>query len=192
MTDKDRYYPKLDEKMMAVVAKIYENDANYFADPACPYSPEVKDIYQKRAKHNDFDSHNKDLKSSDGLLEEINLLVSQLKQYWQEIQSGQGTTPADKNTYFRLAYALIEKMIVMKERVLNIKEYEAFTTVVLDVLDKELEPDARNRVLERFKNIGSDLTVDDKEAITLDTTDETGNKNDNKNTNEISFTLPEL
>lgn len=190
--DKDRYYPKLDEKTMELVGKIYENDPNYFMDPKCPYSSGVKDIYQKMAKHNDFDSHNKDLKSSDGLLEEINLLASQLKQYWQEIQSGQGTTPADKNTYFRLATTLLEKMIDMKERVHNIKEFEQFINVVLDVLDKELDTEARNRVLDRFKHIGSDLTGADKEVITLSTTDETGNNNDNKNSDEIPLTLPQL
>lgn len=182
MTDKDRFYPKLDEKMMSVVAKIYENDANYFQDPKCPYDQTTKDIYQKRSKYSDFDSHNNtELKSSDSLLEEINLLASQLKQYWQEIQSGQGTTPADKNTYFRLATTLLEKMIDMKERITNIKEFEAFITLTLDIIDKELDMEQRNRVLDRYKNIGSDLTVSHKEDITLDTTQEDkGNNNDNE------------
>lgn len=188
MTNKDRFYPPVDERMLLLVAKIYENDVNYFIDPRCPYSQEFKDIYQKQAKHNDFDAHNSELKTSDGLLEEINLLAAQLKQYWQEIQSGQGTTPADKNTYFRLATSLLEKMIDMKERITNIKEFEAFTTLVLDVLDKELDTEARNRVLDRFKNIGSDLTVSHKEDITLDTTEHKGNNNDNK----ISLTLSDL
>ena len=176
MIDKDRYYPKLDEKMMEVVSKIYENDPNYFDDPKCPYSQEVKDIYKKKTKYNDFDTHNSELKSSEGLLEEINLLSSQLKHYWQEIQSGQGTTPADKNTYFRLATTLLEKMIDMREQVTNIKQFEAFTSLVLDVIDRELDTEARNRVLERFKQLGSDLTPPVKDDIKLDTTkEETGN-----------------
>ena len=177
--EKDRYYPKLDEKMLKLVATIYENDPNYFLDPKCPYSKETKDIYQKKAKHNDFDGYaDKDLKSADNLLEEINLLGSQLKQYWSDIQSGD-STPADKNTYFRLASALLEKMINMKERLLNIKEFESFIVLVLDVIDRELDLEARTRVLERFKLLQTPLTEEPKESIpnlttTTTTKDSTG------------------
>jgi len=175
----DYHYPKIDEKMLRLISNIYENNPGYFTDPSCPYEQSTKDIFQKTAKHHDFDSHApNELKSSDGLLEEINLLSSQLKSYWNEIQSGQGTTPADKNTYFRLATTLIEKQIDMKERVLNIKEYEAFVMMVLDVIDRELDADQRARVLDKFKTVAAPLTEDNKPAITGNTTrNETGEDN---------------
>lgn len=184
----DRFYPPLDEKAFKTISMIYEADPGYFNDRNCPYSQDLIDLFRGKSKFHDFDSHAaKELPSADDLVVQINKLASQLENYWQEIKGGEAT-PADKNTYFRIASGLLEKMVDMKERVLNIKQYQSFTEAVLDVLDRELDVDRRNLVMDRLKIIlGTPLTEEAKSDIKLDTTQETG-----KNNNDTHITSPNL
>lgn len=179
----DRFYPRLDEQAFKTISMIYENDAGYFNDKNCPYSQDLINLFLGKSKFHDFDSHAaKELPSADDLVVQINKLASQLENYWSEIKNGDAT-PADKNTYFRIASGLLEKMVDMKERVLNIKQYEAFTSAVLDALDRELDVDRRNIVMENLRtHLGTPLTEEPKSDIKVDTTQETGkNKNDSLN-----------
>lgn len=185
----DRYYPPLDEKPLKTISLLFENDPDYFNDRNCPYSQDVINIFRGMAKFQDFDSHaNNELPSSDNLIQQINQLAAQLRSYWNDIKGGDAT-PADKNTYFRIASSLMEKMTDMKERVSNIKQYEVFTSAVLDILDRELNVDQRNRLMTRLKEIlGTPLTEDSNKGSKEDTTQETG-KNNNENIPNSSFTI---
>lgn len=181
----DRYFPPIDEKNFKTIMMIYEADPGYFDDRKCPYSQDFINVFRGRAKFQDFDSHaSKDLPSSDDLVVEINQLAGQLKSYWNDIKGGEAT-PADKNTYFRIASGLLEKMIDMKERVLKVKEYEAFTLAILDILDRELDVDQRNRIMDRLKTqLGTPLTEAPAAGITSNTTQEEQGKS---NVNDLSI-----
>lgn len=184
---KDRFYPPLDEKPLMTISLIYENDPDYFNDRNCPYSQQLIDLFRGRSKFHDFDSHgSKDLPSSDDIVSQINKLAKQLENYWSEIKGGEAS-PQDKNTYFRIAAGLTEKMLSMRERASNVKQFEVFTATVLDILDTEMDVDRRNKVMDRLKTIlGTPLTEEVKEGIQLDTTQETG-KNKNENNAEHSL-----
>lgn len=186
----DRFYPKVDEQPFRTISRIYEADPQYFDDRMCPYSQELIDLFRGRAKFHDFDSHaSEKLPSADDLVVQINRLTSQLEQYWQDVKGGEAT-PADKNTYFRIASGLLEKMIDMKEKATAIKQFESFTAAVLDILDREMDVDRRNVVMDKLKTIlGTPLTSESEQGIQLGTTKTGNNKNEN---NTDTYKVPTI
>lgn len=58
---------------------------------------------------------------------------------------------AEKMAYFRVATALLEKIVAIQERVLNLKHIGRFHQTVLGVMEDVLEPDQRTTVMERLR-----------------------------------------
>lgn len=152
----DRFYPKVvdQQRDFVLIGRLYEADPGYFADPKCPYAQDLKDIFMKKAKYHDFDTHDKNkVPETDTLMAQINTLNNELKSYGQSINSDETTSASDRNTYFRLSVTLMEKLIDMKERIDKIAEVEIFTTAVLDIMDKELSPDQRETIMSKLKSL---------------------------------------
>lgn len=158
----DRHYPELNESNLEIVAKIYEADVGYFDDPECPYSKSTKDIFKGKRKYADFDSHNPpdQLPDSDDLITQINYLSQELKDYGASISGNVESTASDKNTYFRLSVTLLDKLIELKEKTVKIKEYEVFSSAVLDAMERDMTPDQRQVIMTRLQEL-----VEDKKKI---------------------------
>lgn len=152
----EHFYPVIADKQrdFVLIGRLYEANPGYFSDPKCPYPQDIKDIFQKKAKYHDFDSHDKNkVPETDTLMAQINTLNSELKSYGQSINEDETTSASDRNTYFRLSVTLLEKLIDMKERIAKIAEVEIFITAVLDVMDKELSPDQRAAIMSRLESL---------------------------------------
>lgn len=150
----DIFYPPINQQQIALISRLYEAHPNYFDRPECPYSKEVKEAFKKTGMVHDFDTHNiSELPNSDNMLEQINQLMYELKNYGQSINSEETTSASDRNTYFRLSVTLLEKLVDIKEKIGKIKDYEVFTTAVLDVMDRILTPDQRTEVMEKLERL---------------------------------------
>lgn len=152
MTNQDRFYPPIDEKILSslkVAKRLASEDAGYLTDEMCPYSAELKGFLA-----------NKDLGEGEGAegdtkpvdpLNEVEGLYQSLKDYGDTIKvSGD---PSDKNTFFRVGASLLEKLIALKERAVGVKNTAEFTQAVLDILEDELDADRRTSVIARLKGI---------------------------------------
>lgn len=160
----DNFYPQLDERTLLKVMGIYEGNPAYFDSPNCPYSPEVKAILKGKASVHDFDSHGGgELPDTDTVIAQLNGLIAQLKTWGDEVnRSNDENAAGEKNTYFRIYSGLIEKIIKMKEDASNIKMYEQFIAVILDIMDREMDADQRNRAMARLEPFVGGLTVPQK------------------------------
>ena len=142
---------------------IYEGNPQYFDDPNCPYSYETKCFFKGTARVHDFDNHNtSQLPDTDSVVSQLNGLLSQLKTWGDEVNRGNDESASDRNTYFRIYSGLIEKIITMKEKASNIKMYEQFISIVLDIMDREMDADQRNRVMLRLEPLVGGLTIEQK------------------------------
>ena len=149
------FYPPINEHHIIQISKLYELNPDYFSNKDCPYPKEVIEVFTGTAKYHDFDSHAPESTETDSILSQIQQLSKQLKEYGRGILDDEGNSSTDRNTYFRLSVALMEKLVDIREKITNIKEYEMFISEVLDIMDSELDADQRSRVLERlerFKN----------------------------------------
>lgn len=144
----DNYYPPLNESNVGIIAKLYENNPNYFEDPACPYNSRTKEIFKGMAAYTDFDSHAPDFEvpETDQMLIRINNLYEELQKYGKEAEKS-----ADKSTFFRLSVSLMKDLVDLKQKVSNLSEHEKFIAEVLAILDDVCNPDQRGEFQERLK-----------------------------------------
>lgn len=147
----ERFYPPIDEDLVAqlkMVRKLVESDADYLTDPECPYSGDVKAFLYAISGHSQVSAERDE---ADGdLLTEINKLRSELREFGNSLDSSDTT---EKNTYFRLSVALLEKLTTLQERAAGVKMVQQFTDTVLTIMEDELTPDQRTSIMKRLREI---------------------------------------
>jgi len=147
-----RFYPEIDEKNLKLIQKLQSEDATYLQDDQCPYSEDIKKLFMIADSTSDFDIQDIDIEgldTDDGMLAEVMTLYAHLKQFGTEMRNSD--TASEKNTYFKLSATLLEKLIVMRERVINIQKMQVFQDTVLQIMEDELDPTQRTAVMNKLK-----------------------------------------
>lgn len=150
------FYPKLQEEVVKLIIKNYEANPNYFTDPSCPYSQEVKDIFCGKAKVQDFQTYTvpeikpDELLKTESILSYVVTVLTELSTYGTQMKS---SGDSGINTYFRLSATVLEKLIAIKERIVRIDQFEKFVTTVLETMDKSLDADQRETVMTKLQEI---------------------------------------
>jgi glutaredoxin len=149
----ETFYPKIEEKNLKLITKLYENDKEYFNKPECPYSSDTKAIFQKTAKHFDFETHelSDEVPETESLVRQMNKFARELEDYGESIRNSDSASSSDKNTYHRLKATLLEKFVDMREKLSKVTEYELFQSEILDIMDKTCTPDQRMAIMERLQ-----------------------------------------
>ncbi len=152
----EKYFPALNEKNMKVVAQLYSEDSEYFDDPICPYSEETKDIFKAANPASDyFDVDGGELINisefdEDRLLKEVGALWGLLQ---DQKDMAKSETASERNTYFRMSTALLEKVVSLREKCMNLKKMHEFSDAVLEAMDEYLDAEQRTAVMEKLKKI---------------------------------------
>jgi hypothetical protein len=155
-----RFYPPISGatfSQLRIIRRLATEDAGYLTDDACPYHGD--DLYLLQALVTSSPSP----ESSGGdsgvgiaagepvnVLQETEALYRDLKTSGATMKTGD---PADRNTYFRLATTLMERLVQAREKAAGVANVEAFTNAVLDALEDELTVDQRDRILSKLKGI---------------------------------------
>lgn len=153
----DKIFPELNEKNMHVVAQLYDDDPHYFEHINCPYSEEVINIFKAGNPSNDYfdaeDMEGMDISEFDEgrLIKEISILWGQLKSQGETMSKSE--TASERNTYFRMSTALLEKIVALRERCMNLKKMHDFTDAVLAVMEDKLDAEQRTAVMEELNKI---------------------------------------
>lgn len=147
------HYPPLNEKSISQIKELYSQDEKYFDYPGCPYSETVKNLFKMDNPSYDYDDFDEneinDLTDTDNMIKEIGTLYKHLKEFGKEMRTSD--TASERNTYYKLSASLLEKLITMKERVMDVKKAEEFTAFVIQIMEEELDVDVRSRILTKLK-----------------------------------------
>lgn len=158
------FYPSLSAESIALFIKIkniYANNPTYFDSSECPYPQELIEVYKGTAAYHDFDSHAIDeVPSADNILAAVNKLNKELADYGRDQKYGEGVTASDRNTYFRLSVAMIEKLITLREKISGIAEFERFSEETINIMDRVLTTEQKSVVLDKLKGIIKDESRD--------------------------------
>lgn len=158
------FYPELKERDFVIIAKLMESNKDYLTRKECPYGSKTKDILQGVSKHQDYDKGgielNTEVPEATAIIAQINSLASELQDYGRIIRTSDDATPSDRNTYFRLSVTLMEKLLDLKEKAAKISEYELFVATVLDLMDKVLDTNQRNVVMDRLAKFAAGNSPD--------------------------------
>lgn len=143
------FFPPLDSSAiwgLTVILTQLKADPLYFQDEDCPYPSELVALFVTKVEA------------------EVPLPVatdkwSQLEQESRTLYDAlilEGATltdrdSAEKMAYFRTATSLLEKMVGIQERAVNIKQIHQFHSAVLEVIEHVLDPGQRTTVMAGLK-----------------------------------------
>jgi hypothetical protein len=147
----DTYFPPLSEEALwsfDLILKRITEDPNYLHSDDCPYgealvnalSPietEVVAIESGEAEDTEVD-----------LALETRVIYNELKTAKASFAEGDHS---EKMSYFRVSTALLEKLVSMQERALNIRDISRFYSAVLAILEEVAEPGQVSEIRERLK-----------------------------------------
>lgn len=156
----DRYYPDLPEgsaSSLALIRAQLGEDPAYLDDPGCPYSAEdvrlLKDIIGVRkgpASEAAIDDDEEISETFDGdILDSVNELYRQLKDFGSTMD--ERSDAKDKAAYFRVAVALTDKIITLRERSQKLKDWNSFKGHLMAWLEN-VDPDLRTDFMDRIKD----------------------------------------
>ncbi len=154
-------------RALQTLKQHYLADPEVFDSPACPYDIDVrnvlKEILQVEVKEtvvekrvvNDGTPERR--KKAPGLNEEdqekIATELSELLEQLKDMEGGGGEAGLDQTArlaVFKLKTTIIEKIINLRERVLNVKRIAQFEAVVISILDDLVKEEDREVFLDRI------------------------------------------
>jgi hypothetical protein len=137
------YFPNITEEMLtpfqALIAQL-ATDPKVLDQPECPYNSAVKD-FLRRLSGVTLPGANTGAMSEDDLEQEIADLLRSAKEQSGKLDSTMD--PKDRMTVLRGQGQLIEKLIELKERRLNLKHIGDFKKHVVEILERVLTPAQR-------------------------------------------------
>ena len=147
----DKFYPDIPEGAIWALGIIKQHmceNPKYLSDPDCPYDEDVLKFFATSAVSPGEEGETPpEVTNLEG---EASRLYSELKTFGTALSTGDA---AEKNTYFRLSVSLLEKLIDLKERAVGLKQVTEFTNTVLSIMEDELTPDIRTKIVHRLKSI---------------------------------------
>lgn len=147
-----RYYPEIDEEALLLMIELQKEDPNYIFGGHFPAPIEelFKGLHAVQgvlmvADEPDLDGMTKWEK----LEHESNELFSALTEAGKGIKDRDN---AERMSYFRTATQLLERIVGIQERALNVKKLAEFQQIVLSIMDDVLDGDQRTAVRKRLED----------------------------------------
>src|SRR4051812_37866183 len=110
---------------LRVVLIQLRDDPSYLDDPSCPYSDDVKDFFREFASPG-AGGEAPSLKELKDLEKQIEHLIHGLDQMAATLTS---RDHAEKLAFFKTKASLLDKIVSLKERIINLKEMGEFQAV---------------------------------------------------------------
>lgn len=170
----ETFYPPIGEDDLWPIKQVrlqIDADPDYLTRPECPYSDEVKRFFQitfggGRGGAGNGSGPNglgggagASVRPDQGLVglldpesleDEASSLYLQLQSFGQTLQAGD---TAERAAYFRLSVSLLEKLTDIKKRNLDLGYVRRFTDTVIQIMEDELPPDLRTRIIDRLRDV---------------------------------------
>lgn len=158
------FYPDLKEAnlmpLKAILAQI-ERFPDLLDQPECPWSEEVKALIRPILKPVSG-LPNIEIDLNEGRPEAIEAQILGLMADLRTMKQGMGAKDhAEKIQFYKLMTTLVEKLIALRERTMNLREMSEFQTLILQFLDEVCSKDQISELMARLKNLSSIGEIND-------------------------------
>jgi len=171
------HYPDLGEKAewaLGIIATLGTENADYFLHQDCPYEGRTLVLLQAMCQTpKDAPAApatvvtDDEVASIDTTIEQDLLAVlKDLKHYGATLTNADQT---EKMSYFRTVTSLLEKLTMLRERAVGVKQVKEFEGAVLGVMEEVLTPEQRTQVMDGLRSI---LSKGRNEPVDLSTVEE--------------------
>lgn len=157
-------YPQIELRQVDAIASIVEkaiNDPAYLNPENCPYDrATVKSIQRLVELSSPITVDDKPTKGKVGRptkgpiipLSDVEKEIDEIRKELNTLKiDGQTMETSDRIQVIKTRAALIERILGMKERISDVKRFHAFVQTVINIMDTELEPKSRERILQDLK-----------------------------------------
>ncbi|BCJ91793.1 hypothetical protein IZ6_25280 [Terrihabitans soli] len=152
------FFPKITEdtfRPLKAAADLARHHEGYLDSPDCPYSDEIKEFL--RARQVAIQTQKADIFDVEGdkneiIEREITGLINELKQFGTQLTN---KDHSEKIQFFKTYTGVLEKLVVLKERVFNIQEMATFQSVVIRLMEEVLSKDQIAELMSRLRNLKS-------------------------------------
>ena len=148
------FYPNIRDDtilMMKSIELALDKDPSYLDKAECTYSDTVKNFFRARAAP----KLTAPIFTEEGATDEE--LDVQIKRLMSDLESfGQNLTSADhseKLQYFKTKTVLIEKLVNIQEKILNLRELNEFRSVLLQFMEEICTKDQITTLMTRLDGI---------------------------------------
>lgn len=145
----DSFYPEITEDQLwpfLIVKRQLQENPDLFDDPDCPYNEDIKGFFVSIPRTGLADEI--DDTSVGDLKAEAARLYRELKEFGKTLEAGD---TSERNTYFRLSVALLEKILELEERAAGLQNFKHFRDTILQIMEDILTPDQRTKVMDRLE-----------------------------------------
>lgn len=160
----DTYYPPLElgtRSHLETVRLHLMEDPAYLQSDDCPYPDELRaylgtllgdakggsgtEPALSEASPNRTDAH---AYSAEDLETEVERLFAELEEFGNKVKDGAANEQA---SYFRVAAALVEKILAAKERAANLKEFGRLVGFLMQFAEDNMDIDTRTKFMDGLK-----------------------------------------
>jgi hypothetical protein len=175
-----RFYPQIDSRGLNTLLSIkgmFASDPDYFDDPECPYDEglrkelkellvgkvvekivevEVEKIVERRVEiaATAAEGEGKRGPKAKAGPERVDVVSTELKEVLGDLRrlrtDSKTLSPGDKAMILKTQSVLLEKLIVMEERLTNIKAVSRFMSTVMGVMDDLMDDEQRQLFMKRI------------------------------------------
>lgn len=146
MTD---FYPEIDPAQLELLIDLHKQDPGYIL--GAPYPQGVIEFFLGQTQVDADPS----LAGTSGEMSKWELLEKQSDELFQALtEAGRNLKDKDdaaRMAYFRTATSLLERIVGIQERAVNLKRVSQFQQAVLSIMDEVLDGDQRAAVRERLE-----------------------------------------
>tara|TARA_R110002072_G_scaffold23791_2_gene81589 strand:- start:716 stop:1177 length:462 start_codon:yes stop_codon:yes gene_type:complete len=147
----ETYFPILDDEALfsleLIRAKMQENPG-FLHDEECPYPGWLIEMLGSETVGAEGVEEEGGDDDEVDLVKETTRLFNDLKKAADNFQTDDHS---ERMSYFRVSTALLEKLVAMKERSLNVRQVSRFYSTVLELMEEVLEPGQITKIRERLK-----------------------------------------
>jgi len=151
------FYPQVKPEtllLLQTIAKGMEKDPFYLDSDSCPYPEDMKSFLRTHlglaANPVSLDLFPDDQALEEAVDAQIKRLINDLEGFSKQL----GTADhSEKLQYFKTKSVLIDKLVNMQERIINLKEMSEFRAVVLQFMDEVCTKDQISDLMKRLDGI---------------------------------------
>ncbi len=175
-----RFYPQIDSRGLNTLMSIkgmFASDPDYFDDPECPYDEglraelkellvgkvievekvvEVEKIVERRVEIAAAAAEGEGKRGPKAKVgsEKADVVSAELKEVLGDLRrlrtDSKTLSPADKAMILKTQTVLLEKLIVMEERLTNIKAVSRFMSTIMGIMDDLMDDSQRQSFMKRI------------------------------------------
>jgi hypothetical protein len=144
------------QRNLSIWRQVMRNNPTYLADPECPYTDAQILLLEDVFKNTQPSSENSLQQELDNASSEINI-ESEAKAIYREMKAFKNaldiTDVTEKASMFRVTTSLLEKLLDMAERAKGIKKFEEFETLILNTMDRYLDPQQKAEFVDEVSKL---------------------------------------